>query len=393
MERGTDMSVQYTLPGASDFTALAQRRSNAISIYVATSPVVAEREVSFTATKGAFDRALEEVKAGGAPAAVRSALEAEWQRIASDEALWGNLAASLAIFVAPDFSEIFVLPNRLENQLQVAEYFDIGQLLRSVTYPQEAYAVLLSANEWSLWFATARDRAARVDVSVEHPANLNESMSRDPLLDTERQPQRLGDADRTAELDLYAKRVSDAVTKELARRDPGSSDVVFVFAAEPVLSLFMGHGVHERSLVPVPGASDRLGAADIDQAMRERLSEWNARTAQDHVDEIAQGAGAGLVEAELSTIARAAVGGSIGTLVFNFTVDINGTFDDATGAIEYAPDNGRTMADGSPAYDLLSRIAVTVLERGGTTVAVREDEVVSTLWNGTAIAGLRYAFT
>jgi hypothetical protein len=218
-------------------------------------------------------------------------------------------------------------------------------------------------------------------------------MSRDPLLDTERQPQRLGDADRTAELDLYAKRVSDAVTKELARRDPGSSDVVFVFADEPVLSLFMGHGVHERSLVPVPGASDRLGAADIDQAMRERLSEWNARTAQDHVDEIAQGAGAGLVEAELSTIARAAVGGSIGTLVFNFTVDINGTFDDATGAIEYAPDNGRTMADGSPAYDLLSRIAVTVLERGGTTVAVREDEVVSTLWNGTAIAGLRYAFT
>jgi hypothetical protein len=387
------MSVQYTLPAATDFTALAQRRSNAISIYVATSPVVAEREVSFTATKGAFDRALEEVKAGGAPAAVRSTLEDEWQRIAADDRLWGNLAASLVIFVAPDFSEIFVLPNRLENQMQVAEYFDIGQLLRSVTFAQEAYAVLLSANEWSLWFATARDRATRVDVSTGHPANLGASMSRDPHLDTERQPQRLGDKDRTAELDLYAKRISDVVTKELAERDPGCADVVFVFAAEPMLSLFTGHGVHERPLIAVPGASDRLGAAEIDAVMRDRLAEWNARTAQDHVDAIAQGAGAGLVEAELSTIARAAVGGSVATLVFNFTVDVNGTFDDATGAIEYAPENGRTMADGSPAYDLLSRIAVTVLERGGTTVAVREDEVASTLWNGTAIAGLRYAFT
>jgi hypothetical protein len=387
------MSVQYTLPAATDFTALAQRRSNAISIYVATSPVVAEREVSFTATKGAFDRALEEVKAGGAPAAVRSTLEDEWQRIAADDRLWGNLAASLAIFVAPDFSEIFVLPNRLENQMQVAEYFDIGQLLRSVTFAQEAYAVLLSANEWSLWFATARDRATRVDVSTGHPANLGASMSRDPHLDTERQPQRLGDKDRTAELDLYAKRISDVVTKELAERDPGCADVVFVFAAEPMLSLFTGHGVHERPLIAVPGASDRLGAAEIDAVMRDRLAEWNARTAQDHVDAIAQGAGAGLVEAELSTIARAAVGGSVATLVFNFTVDVNGTFDDATGAIEYTPENGRTMADGSPAYDLLSRIAVTVLERGGTTVAVREDEVASTLWNGTAIAGLRYAFT
>ena len=60
--------------------------------------------------------------------------------------------------------------------------------------------VLLSANEWSLWFATARKRAARVDVSAEHPANLSESMSRDPLLPTERQPQRIGDGTAIAGL-------------------------------------------------------------------------------------------------------------------------------------------------------------------------------------------------
>lgn len=387
------MAVTYTLPHADDLAGLAERRADAITVYVATSPVVGERATSFTATKSAFDQALELLKARGASAAVRAELEEEWRRIAADEGLWGNLAASLAIFVAPGFSEIYVLPNRLENQSQVSEYFDIGQLLRAVTFPQEAYAVLLSANEWSLWFATATNRAERVDITVEKPTGFEESVRRDSAQGRE-DLGRLGDDEgRSAQLKAYAKRVSEAVAAELELRDPAGSDVVFVFAAEPVLSLFVGHGVHERSVVAVAGASDRLGAADVDAALRKRLPEWNAKSAQDHVDAIAEGSGSGLVEAELSTIARAAVGGSVAALVFNFAVDVNGTFDDGTGAIEYAPDNGRTMADGSPAYDLLSRIAVTVLERGGTTVAVREDEVTSTLWNGTAIAGLRYAFT
>jgi len=385
------MAVTYTLPQADDFVRLAERRADAISIYVATSPVVGERETSFTATKSAFDESLERIKARGASAAVRAKLDDEWRRIAADEQLWGNLAASLAIFVSPGFSEIFVLPNRLDNQLQVSDYFDIGQLLRAVTFPQEAYAVLLSANEWSLWFATATERAARVDVSADHPANLDEAMSRDPLIENERMGQRVGDAGETAQLEMYAKRVSDAVTTELAERDPSESDVVFVFASEPLLSMFMKRGVHQRVLLSVAGASDRLGAAVIDDSMRERLSEWNAHGAAEQVEEIADASGAGLVATELSTIAHAAAAGAVDTLVFAFTVDVNGTFDDASGSIEYAPENAQTMADGEPAYDLLSRIAVTVLQRGGTVTAVREDEVTSSVWNGTAIAGLRYA--
>jgi hypothetical protein len=387
------MAVQYTLPHAEDFARLATRRSNAVTIYVATSPIVAERETSFTATKSAFDQALERVKASGASNAVHSALEKQWQLIAADDQLWGKLAASLAIFVAPDLSEIFVLPNRLENQLQVSDYFDIGQLLRAVTFPQEAYAVLLSVNDWSLWFATATDRAVRQDVLVDAPKNFDDATAREPIQGREEMGRLVGDEGRSALLKSYAKRVSDAVTAELTRRDPTESDVVFLFAAEPLLSLFTGFGIHRRTVLPIAGASDRLGASQIDAAMRERLSDWNAKGAQDHLDAIADQSGAGLTEAELSTIARAAVGGAIDTLVFSFTVDVNGTMDDASGAVEYAPDNGQAMPDGEPAYDLLSRIAVIVLQRGGRVIAVRDDEITSSLWNGTAIAGLRYAFT
>ncbi|MEO8908314.1 MAG: hypothetical protein ABI310_09590 [Microbacteriaceae bacterium] len=384
------MSVQYELPSADDFVRLAQRREHAITIYAATSPAVGKRETSFTAVKSAFDDAIDQVTTSGASFAQRAALQAQWQEIAADDQLWGNLAVSIAVFVTGSSSEIFVLPNRLDNQLQVADYFDLGQLLRSVTFPQEAHAVLVSANEWSLWFASATHRASRVEVSAGYPTNVDEATNRDPIPERERQGRLRGDEGRKTLLETYAKRVSDAVTKELSERDASESDVVFVFANEPLLSMFLGRGIPGRVLLPVPGATDRLSESEIDKVVRDGLSRWNARRTQAYVDSIADDGGAGLVAAELSTIARAAVSGAVRTLVFAFTVDINGTFDDVSGTIAFAPDNGRTMPSGEPAYDLLSRIAVSVLQHGGSVMAVRHDEVSSAVWDGTAIAGLRF---
>ena len=387
------MSVHYTLPQSDDFARLAEERQFAVTIAVPTSPVVAEREVSRTAAKSAFDRASGILKERGARHAERARFDDEWDALADDEQLWGNLAESLVIFAAPGFSDVFVLPNRLESQLQVADHFDVGQLLRAVTFRQQAYALLLSANEWSLWFASASARAARVDVSSEHPGSLDEAMSRDPLLPTERKAQRIGDPDLTQELELYVKRVSDAVGKELARRDREADGPLFAFAAEPIISMLLTRGVLGHAIVPVHGAPDRLGAAEIDAAIRDRLATVNAEQAQRRIDAIADESGAGLVVAELSDIAAAAAAGAVDTLVFAFGVDVDGRFDEATGAIEFASTEGAGVDGGPHTYDLLSRIAVTVVQRGGSVLAVRPDEVASPVWNGVSLALLRYALT
>ena len=60
------MSVHYELPTTSDFSALAGPHHPAITIYVSTSPVVAERERAEVAVRSAFDEAIEQVKASGA---------------------------------------------------------------------------------------------------------------------------------------------------------------------------------------------------------------------------------------------------------------------------------------------------------------------------------------
>lgn len=61
------------------------------------------------------------------------------------------------------------------------------------------------------------------------------------------------------------------------------------------------------------------------------------------------------------------------TLVYDFTADIVGHVDDSTEAITYR--------DGQGGYNLLSRIVVTVLDRGGEAIAVRPEEITATIWN------------
>ena len=88
----------------------------------------------------------------------------------------------------------------------------------------------------------------------------------------------------------------------------------------------------------------------------------------------------GLVATDLVDIARGAVGGNIDTLVYDLTVDVLGRLDNETGDLTYVDDG----------YDLLSRIAVWVLQTGGRVIPVRSSDVISEIWNGTATARLRY---
>jgi len=135
----------------------------------------------------------------------------------------------------------------------------------------------------------------------------------------------------------------------------------------------------------VPGAPDELRPDQIDEPIREVISALNAHQTSARLDKIGDDVSAGLVLTDLGDIARAAASGAIATIVYDFTVDIFGTIDDATGEISYAEDDAH-------GYDLLSRIVIRTLQAGGEAVAVRSDEVSAKIWNGgPAVAHLRFA--
>ncbi|MFF2496564.1 hypothetical protein [Agromyces sp. NPDC058064] len=397
------MTVHYELPTTADFAALAGAHHPAITVYLSTSPVVSERERSEVAARSAFDEAIERVRADGASSAEVAALRAERDAIIGDQRLWGGLARSMAIFVAPGFSEVFVLPNRLDDAWHVGSHFTLGQLLRAPSQDQEAFALTLSAHEWSLWHATPTDRAAKLEVDQSGAANLDEATNREPNEDRPRGANRgtssqggasrlMGDEGRKTLLDQYSKRVIEIARRELLARDPDERVPVFVFAAEPLLSLFLANTRNSRRVIAVPGSPDRLGPAEVDEALRQQLAKLNVHEAEQALRDLTEGT-AGRVERDLAAIGREAADGAVETLWFDFTTTVNGTLDHESGAIEFASDHGSgaTLDDGTRAGDLLPQLALLVISKGGKVVTVRSDDLDGTVWAGPAMAELRFA--
>lgn len=392
------MTVHYQLPTTADFAALAGRHDPAVTIYVATSPVVNERERAEVAVKSAFDEAFEQLKPMGVSGPDVDSIRRSRDEILGNLQLWGNLARSMAIFVAPGFSEVFVLPNQLDDAVHVGSHFTLGQLLRAPSQDQEAYAVAISANEWSLWHATPTERASQMPLDPALPKNADEAANREPGgVPTKRNgghgDRGVNEEDRRpATLDIYAKRVADAVRQILMVRDPEERVPLIVFAVEPMLTQFIDRAKNHRRIVSVTGAPDRLGPAEIDECVRRELAKLNISEAEGALRELADGS-AGRFERDLAAIGHLAADGAVETLWFDFTTSVNGTIDQESGAIEFATGNGtgENLGDGTHAGDVLPQLALLVISKGGKVVTVRGDDLDGAVWSGPAMAELRFA--
>ncbi|MEI5585441.1 MULTISPECIES: baeRF3 domain-containing protein [unclassified Agromyces] len=394
------MTVHYELPTASDFRALAGEHHPAVTIYASTAPIVSERERAATAVKSAFDEALDRLRADGEDAAAIETLKVERDRVLADKAVWSSLARSLAVFAAPGFNEVYVLPNRLDDAVHVGSHFTLGQLLRAPSQDQEAFAITISSNEWALWHALPTSRAEEMPLDPNLPKNLEEAGNRDLGEPARKKGAGHGDRgtpeqDRRPEIqDNYSKQVADAVWQELNAHDPDGKVPLFVFAAEPLLGSFLDRAHNSRRVVPVQGGPDRLNAAEIDEELRRQLAALNVHEAKAALRGLADGS-AGRVERDLAAIGRMAAEGGVETLWFDFTTSVNGTLDLESGAIEFATSNGGgpALADGTRAGDILPQLAMMVLSRGGKVVTVRGDDLADTDWSGPAVAELRFALT
>ncbi|GAA4754349.1 hypothetical protein [Gordonia alkaliphila] len=351
--------ARYEFPTTAELLDMGAPKENAVTVYLPAT--AADYEVARTTLKSSMDGAIRTLREGGADHAIEETFHAITEAILADDC-WDVLSRSLAVFATADGAEIFVLPNNLEHQVQVGKYWDLGQIVRSVANPQRAFAVTLSASEWHVWSASGTTEA--------HELKVDEN-----IVD----PRAHGD-DRTQALEAYAKRVAAKVESMLTNADPSGERPLFLFATDPLEGMFRENFHGRREVVLIPGSPDDLRADQVDAAIRAGLTEINARRSTETVDTIADGTSKGLVALDLGDIARAAVAGAVDTLVYDFTVDTLGRLDNETGEVTYLDDG----------YDLMSRIAVVVLQNSGRVVPVRAGEVTSEIWNDVAVARLRY---
>ena len=348
----------------------------AITIYASTSPVVSERERAEVAVKSAFDEAIEQVKASGA-----SNRRARRARARHATAIIGRPAA----LGRPRPIDRDLRLARLQRGVRAAQPARRRVARRLALHAGPAAACAepgpggvrraVSANEWTLWHATPTDRAAQMPTSIATlPKNADDAANREagerrhaPRRRTRRPRRR---ARRTAAptiLDIYAKRVADAVRQELQVHDPDERVPLFVFAAEPTLSQFM-----ERATQPPPGRRPcraRPTGSAHPRSMRPCASSsprsTSARPRRPCTD--SPRAAPGRVERDLAAIGRLAADGAVETLWFDFTTSVNGTLDRESGAIEFATAQRRgrdACSDGTHAGDLLPQLALLVIVEG-----------------------------
>ncbi len=374
--------TRYQLPDTADLIRLGEPHAHAITVYAQTSPAPDQRENNFLTAKSAVDRALRGIRDRGTRHAVEQQLRDRWTEIAESD-LWLRLSRSLAIFIADDFHEVFVLPNRLENQSQMGAYFDIGQLVRAVMTPQEAYALTLSANGWNLWRATAAARAEEMPLVGEYATDVAEATNRATVRDRDHVGRLVGDEGKKVLLETYAKRVADAVNSELGHVDPSATRPLFVFAADP-----------SAGDVPRPGpqAPDGRGARRVRYAAARPDRRCHPRVTVDHQRHAHQHASS---TTSVTAWPAAWWPPTSPTSARRRSRERSRRWCTTSPSTSWEGSTPPTVASpiDDSGYDLLSRIAITVLDKGGEVIAVRPEEVNATIWNGTAVAGLRFALT
>lgn len=272
------MSERYVLPSVEQLLALSQPHRRATTICAATSPK--DREHSRLAVRSPVDEALRGLRESGNSHAAEQELRRRWAAY-DDSTLWGSLSSPV-LLLADDVDELFVLPNRFDDRLQVGSHFDLSQLVRAVTTPQEAFALTLSQQGRNLWHATATHRAEALPLTGDHPMDVAAA--------TNRATGRRGGRDR-------AGRGDEAGAAVRVRQCAAARDVP---VGRP----------HRAHLDPCAGRAGRVGGHDLDAVIRSGLAEVNARLVNSRLDKLGDAIASGTVARDLADIARGAALGA-----------------------------------------------------------------------------------
>jgi hypothetical protein len=368
------MAQHVDIPTMSEVTALLEERSPAsVSIYLPTSPLPQDADADRIAFKNLAAEAASQLVARGDHRAVVAVRE-HAHDLLDDDAFWGRLAASLAVFITPAGLRTFRLPNRLNEMVEVSDRMHLKPLLRSVTFPQSA-VVLALAQGGARLIEVARDVPPSEIPVAEMPADLESAVGRDSVSD--RSMRRFGSTPsatgriqgsegQKVRMRQYARLVDRAVRSVVS----GLGQPLILAGAEPLASIYRSVNRYPRLADEgIPGNPEAATDQDLADAAREILDRIYADELQDLRDlfeaRVSQGRGA----SDLTDVARAATFGAVDTLLADIDVVVPGFIDEESGAV--------TLADHDDAvnYGVVDEIARRVLLHGGRVLALRAEDI------------------
>lgn len=364
-------------PSPDDLQTLSDHRDDAsVSIYLESSPLPSEHQRVKLALKNAVTDAVRQLDGTDIGAGRVGELRERLEQLADDREFWQHQSRGIALFASPDSLRSFRVFSRLTGLTAVGDRFDIGPLLRSVSFENGGYVLALT--EGSIRLIEVSAEARPVDVELTGlPDDLHtvlEYASNEGQADRQRARGATGES---IERQRYCRIVQGAVLAAI-----GDSELPLILAAsrelEPAYREINDHdGLLSRGIDVHPGSLDvddleSRARAILDEHYAEKLTVWREQFGTHRSN--------GRATSRIAEVAHAATVGAVEELLFDMDDTREGSIDE-DGIVHAAEEAGPTT------YGLIDEIAVRVLRNGGTVRAVRNRDLL----DGSPVAAvLRY---
>ena len=356
--------MRLTLPTDENLTELTKHRDNAsVTIYLPSTPMTREIEVVQMALKAAATEAETQLRDIGVHKKQIDEIAETLESFQSNREFWQFQAHAMAIFVAPGVVHAYRLANTLQRLVAVGDRFDIGALLRSVTFTNGGYVLSVADGHYRLLelSADAPPIELVLDVSDDVDGVLDDPKYQGRF-DRHRADGTTGDR---IERERYCRLVQDAVLAHVAHSTlpmilAASKDLEPAYRAINTYRGLLDHGIEAN---PESLSIDDLNTharVILDGHYDNKLAEWRELfgTRQAH----------GLATSQLSEVARAATASGVESLMFDMDSTLEGSIDD-TGIVHDVADPDAEN------YGIIDEIAARVLGSGGTVKAVRAGDL------------------
>lgn len=356
--------MRLTLPTSHALSELTKHRDDAsVSIYLPSSPLPDRTEAVQIAFKDAVAQAEKQLAAAGVSSEDARGVTRQLLELDSDREFWQHQGRAIAVFAGPEMLRTFRIANALESQVAVGDRFDLGPLMRSVSFANSGFVVSVSEGEVKLLELSSD--GPPLEVPLDLPAELGSVFERADNQGQSDPPRAEGATGQRIEQQRYCRLVQDAVIAAIN----GSTLPMILCASrdlEPAYRAINSYqGLLERGIDAHP---DSLTSSDIDLRARTILDEHYATELAAWRETFGSRRSNGLATGQLSEVARAATAGAVDELLFDLNSTVEGSIDDS-GVVHTADTPGPTS------YNIVDEIAVRVLRSGGTVRAVRSDDL------------------
>src|SRR5215510_11458191 len=260
--------LHVDIPSRSDIEHLISVRvASCISIYLPTTPITQEAQKDRIELRNLARTGLEQLRATDADKRAVASIGEAIDDLADDDEFWRFQANSLAVFVTPDATLTFRLPNRLEPLVEVSDRFHVKPLLRCITVPQSAFVLALA--QGSVRLVEVSGDMPPFAVSVDGmPKDAASAVGKASILDRSPSGRIQGSEGQKVRLRQYARQVDRALRDLLSGRETP----LILAATAPLEAIFRSvnsypHLVEEG----ISGNPETLSDAQLAQASRRIL--------------------------------------------------------------------------------------------------------------------------